>query len=137
VWYPEDVRIGGVRGKKLMLSFQSANLPWWVDEIAVFGNSGASSSTGGSGSDVRLMPSANPVRGNAVTFTWPFTGKSGRLIVYDLSGRVAWSADVAATADDVTWELTQGRVPNGAYLVLAESGGAHARLKLFVAREAP
>jgi hypothetical protein len=137
VWYPEDVRIGGVRGKKLMLSFQSVNMPWWVDEMAVFGNSAASSSTNGSGSEVHLMPSANPVRGNVVTFTWPFIGKSGRLIVYDLTGRVAWSADVAGTAQDVTWELTQGRVPNGAYLVLAESGGAHARLKLFIAREAP
>jgi len=137
VWYPEDVRIGGVRGKKLMLSFQSLNMPWWVDEIAVYANAGSSSSRGEYGRGAGIRPSANPVRGNAVTFTWPFTGQSGRLLVYDLTGRVAWSTDVSATAVDVTWELSQGRVPNGAYLVLAESGGAHARLKLFVAREVP
>lgn len=137
VWYPEDVRIGGVRGKKLMLSFQSLNMPWWVDEIAVYGNYSQQAPDGGAGGPARISPSANPVRGNSVTFTWPFAGKSGRLVVYDLLGRVAWSADVSSSDLDVTWNLTQGRVPNGAYLVLAESGGAHARLKLFVARGAP
>ncbi len=135
-WYPQDVRVGGLRGTQVMLSFQSLNMPWWLDEVAVFAN-GAPSATNSSGAAARMLPSANPVRGNTVTFTWPFAGKSGRLIVYDLTGRAVWSHDIASTADDVTWDLTQRQVPNGAYLVLAQSGGAHARLRLFVAREAP
>ncbi|MHB1069951.1 MAG: M14 family metallopeptidase [Gemmatimonadaceae bacterium] len=136
-WYPEDVRIGGVRGKKVMLSFLSSNMPWWLDEVAVFAN-GAPVVAGGSGEPpTRLLPSANPVRGNSVTFTWPFAAKSGRVSVYDLSGRLVWHGDVAGGAEDVTWELGASRVPNGAYLVLAESGALRARLRLFVAREAP
>jgi hypothetical protein len=135
-WYPEDVRIGGLRGKQVMLAFLSANLPWWIDEVAVFAN-GALHSTPGGGTSSRLLPSANPVRGNTVTFTWPFVGQGGRVSVYDLTGRLVWKREVVRGAEDVTWELGQDRVPNGAYLVLAESGSARARLRLFVAREVP
>jgi hypothetical protein len=136
VWYPEDVRIGGVRGKTLTLSFLSLNLSWWIDEVTVYAH-GASSTTGGTVSNAVFVPSANPVRGTSVTFTWPFTGKSGTLRVYDFTGRLVWSHDVPSDADDATWDLSRERLPNGVYLVLAESGSAHARLKLFVAREAP
>lgn len=136
-WYPEDVRIGGLRGKRVMLSFLTSNLPWWVDELAVFANGALSSTGGGAGSATRLLPSANPVRGNSVTFTWPFAGKGGRVSIYDFSGRLVWTAEVIAGADDVTWTLTGRQIPNGAYLVLAESGSSRARLRLFVAREIP
>jgi len=135
VWYPEDVRIGGVGGKRLMLSFLTGNLPWWVDEVAVFAH-GVPGAAGGGGTTPRLRPSANPVRGDRVTLEWPFAGREGRVSVYDLSGRLIWKADVTAGHDDVTWMLTPG-LPNGAYLVLAESGEARTRLRLFVAREAP
>ncbi|MFA6166675.1 MAG: M14 family metallopeptidase [Gemmatimonadaceae bacterium] len=136
-WYPEDVRVGGVQGKTVMLSFLSSNMPWWLDEVAVFAN-GAPAVVGGVGeAPSRLLPSANPVRGNSVTFTWPFATKSGRVSVYDLSGRLVWHGDVPGGAEDVTWDFGASRVPNGAYLVLAESGALRARLRLFVAREAP
>ena len=135
-WYPEDVRIGGVRGKSLILSFLSSGLPWWLDEVAVFANGTLSGSTDG-GSAARVLPSANPVRGRTVTFTWPYAGKDGRVTVYDFTGRLVWTRAVSSGEDDVTWDLGHQEVPNGAYLVLAESGGAHTRLKLFVAREAP
>ena len=72
-----------------------------------------------------------------MTFTWPFGTKSGRVSVYDFSGRLVWNGVVAGGAEDVTWDLGASRVPNGAYLVLAESGASRARLRLFVAREAP
>ncbi|MBW7933371.1 MAG: hypothetical protein H3C62_07105 [Gemmatimonadaceae bacterium] len=135
-WYPEDVRIGGLHGKRVMLSFLTANMPWWIDEIAVFANGAASSGPDGGGTTARLLPSANPVRGASVTFTWPFAGRSGRIAVYDLTGRLVWTHGIAAGAEDATWTMGGG-VPNGAYLVLAESGGVRARLRLFVARESP
>ncbi len=135
-WYPEDVRVGGVRGKTVMLSFLSSNLPWWLDEVAVYANGTPAGGVGGE-PPTRLLPSANPVRGNSVTFTWPFATRGGRLAVYDFSGRLVWQRDVPSGAEDVTWELGTSRVPNGAYLVLAESGALRARLRLFVAREAP
>ncbi len=136
-WYPEDVRVGGVRGKSVMLSFVSTNLPWWLDEIALFANRAPASAGGGGDTPIRLLPSANPVRGHSVTFIWPFAGASGRVSVYDFTGRLVWKRDVPGGAEDVTWDLGQGQVPNGAYLVLAESGAARARLRLFVARESP
>lgn len=136
LWYPEDVRVGGVRGKTLLFSFLSAGLPWWIDEAAIYAHASASS-TSGEGSVAALRPSANPVRGSRVTFAWPFSPKSGRVSVFDFTGHLVWHLDVASGDQDATWDLGQQHVPNGAYLVLAESGSARARLKLFVAREAP
>jgi hypothetical protein len=134
-WYPEDVRVGGVRGKALWLSFYSVNLPWWIDEVAVFTNGTTSSGgAGGTGAAARFLPSANPVRGDAVTFTWPFAA-AGRITVYDFTGRQVWAHTVASGDADATWDIG-ALVPNGAYLVLAEGGGMRARLKLFVARGA-
>ena len=135
-WYPEDVRIGGVGGKSVTLSFQSANLPWWIDEIALFTSVWQLTSPEG-GTPVALRPSANPVRANTVTFVWPWRGSVGRVRIYDFTGRLVWSRSVSSTDDDVTWDLSRDPVPNGAYLVLAESGGSRERLRLFVAREAP
>lgn len=135
-WYPEDVRIGGVRGKSLMVSFLSQGLPWWLDEVALFTHA-SSASGGGTGSTAaRLLPSANPVRGASVTFTWPYGATGGRLLVYDITGRLAWSHTVIGGSADVTWTLGS-EIRDGVYLVLAESAGAHARLKLFIARGTP
>jgi hypothetical protein len=111
-------------------------MPWWLDEVAVYAH-GTPSVVDGGDPPVRLLPSANPVRGNSVTFTWPFATRSGRVAVYDFSGRLIWKHDVPSGAEDVTWDVGAGQVPNGAYLVLAESGSSRARLRLFVAREAP
>ncbi|MDQ8153631.1 MAG: M14 family metallopeptidase [Gemmatimonadota bacterium] len=136
-WYPEDVRIGGVRGKGLIVSFIASNLPWWLDEITLFAH-GAKATGGEPGEPaVRLRPSANPVRGNAVTFVWPYAGRVGRLMVYDFTGRLVWTHHVRAGDADATWALGAQVLPNGAYLVLAESGSERTRVKLFVARETP
>lgn len=135
-WYPEDVRIAGVRNQRVLLSFQTVGLPWWIDDIAIYAHGEASTRGGEQTSSARLLPSANPVRGTSVTFTWPFAGRTGRLWVYDLTGRMIWTYAVPTGAIDATWTLGSS-VPNGVYLVLAESAGARARLKLFVAREAP
>jgi hypothetical protein len=111
-------------------------MPWWLDEVAVFAN-GVPSVVGGGEAPTRLLPSANPVRGDVVTFTWPFATQGGRVSVYDFSGRLIWRREIPGGTEDVTWDLGAGHVPNGAYLVLAESGARRARLRLFVAREAP
>ena len=138
-WYPEDVRVGGVRGKTLMLSFFAAALPWWIDEVGVYANGTPAATdpgTGGSPSS-RFKPSANPVRGTSVTFVWPFAGQGGNVMVYDFTGRLIWKHAVSATDDDATWDLSRDAIPNGAYLVLAESGRERVRLRLFILRSAP
>ncbi|MEK6612331.1 MAG: M14 family metallopeptidase [Gemmatimonadota bacterium] len=138
-WYPEDVRVGGVRGKSIMLSFFAAALPWWIDEVAVFANgvlAATDPGTGGSAAS-RFKPSANPVRGTSVTFVWPFAGKGGNVMVYDFTGRLIWKHAVSATDDDATWDLSRDAIPNGAYLVLAESGRERVRLRLFILRGTP
>ena len=140
-FYPEDVRIGGVHGKSLLLSFLANGLPWWIDEVAVFANSSTSTTGPGGGTAgsaaSRFKPSANPVRGSSVTFVWPFAGKGGNVMAYDFTGRLVWKHAVGAGDDDVTWDLSRDPLPNGAYLVLAESGGERVRLRLFVLRETP
>lgn len=140
-FYPEDVRIGGVRGKSLMLSFLAQGMPWWIDEVAVYANGSAAATDphGGAGESAaaRFKPSANPVRGTSVTFVWPFAGKSGNVMAYDFTGRLVWKHAVGAGDDDVTWDLSRDPLPNGAYLVLAESGSERVRLRLFVLRGTP
>jgi hypothetical protein len=135
-WYPEDVRLGGVRGKTILLSFLAVGLPWSIDEVTLYANNylAATPDTAATSAASRFKPSANPVRGNQVTFIWPFGGKSGNLLVYDFTGRLVWKATAGAQDPDVTWNL-DAHVQNGAYLVIAESGGQRVRLRLFVVRE--
>ncbi len=139
-WYPEDLRIGGVKGQTIVLSFLSVGMPWWIDEVTLFANLPAAATTPGdtsrAGAASRFKPSANPVRGNQVTFVWPFDGKSGNLLVYDFTGRLVWKSTAGAQDVDVTWDLPWN-LANGAYLVIAESGGQRVRLRLFIARGTP
>jgi hypothetical protein len=140
-FYPEDVRVGGVHGKTLILSFLSEGMPWWIDDVAVFAHGTLAATgpgVGAAGSAAsRFKPSANPVRGTSVTFVWPFAGQGGTVRAYDFTGRLVWQRTVGASDDDVTWDLSRDVVPNGAYLMLAESGADRARLRLFVVRGAP
>ena len=137
-WYPEDVRVGGMHGKSIMLSFLTDALPWWLDEVAVSSNVRlADAGSGGSSAASRFKPSANPVRGSSVTFVWPFAGTGGNVMVYDFTGRLIFKRAVSASDDDVTWDLSRDAIPNGAYLVLAESGRERLRLRLFILRSAP
>ena len=132
VFYPEQVTIGGVKGKQLVIDFLSNGLPWNLDEIAVVGH-GAVTTTLTSNATT-LIPSENPVHHAIVYFPWPFGTATGDILAYDFSGRLIWKTSVT-TGGNVPWDLNSGRVANGVYVVIARSGGKTLRLKLFVVRD--
>jgi hypothetical protein len=131
LFYPEQVTIGGVRGKNLVFDFVSIGLPWGLDEIAAVSH-GAVTTTVATGTIV-LRPSENPVHHGIVYFSWPFGTATGDLQAYDFSGRLVWKTGVT-TGGNVPWDLNTGRVANGVYVVIARSGSKTLRLKLFVVR---
>ena len=131
LFYPEQVTIGGVKGKNLVLDFVSNGLPWSLDEIAVVAH-GAVTPTVTSTANV-LRPSENPVHHGIVYFPWPFGTATGDILAYDFSGRLVWKTSVT-TGGNVPWDLNAGRVANGVYVVIARSGSRTLRLKLFVVR---
>jgi hypothetical protein len=131
LFYPEQVTIGGVRGKNLVFDFASIGLPWGLDEIAAVSH-GAVTTTVVSGTNV-LRPSENPVHHGIVYFPWPFGIAPGDLQAYDFNGRLVWKTSVTA-GGNVPWDLNTGRVANGVYVVIARSGSKTLRLKLFVVR---
>jgi hypothetical protein len=131
LFYPEQVTIGGVKGKHIVFDFVPNGLPWSLDEIAVVSH-GAVTSTVTSNTGV-LRPSENPVHHNVVYFPWPFATATGDIQAYDFSGRLVWKTNVAA-GGNVPWDLNAGRVANGVYVVIARSGSKTLRLKLFVVR---
>ena len=132
VFYPEQVTIGGVKGKQLVFDFVSNGLPWNLDEIAVVSH-GAVTTTATS-SATTLIPSENPVHHQIVYFPWPFGTGTGDILAYDFSGRLIWKTSVTA-GGNVPWDLNSGHVANGVYVVIARSGGKTLRLKLFVVRD--
>lgn len=131
LFYPEQVTIGGVKGKHLVFDFVPNGLPWSLDEIAVVSHGAVTSST--TTSSGVLIPSENPVHHNVVYFPWPFANATGDILAYDISGRLIWKASVTAPGN-VAWDLGTGRVANGVYVVIARSGSKTQRLKLFVVR---
>ncbi len=132
VFYPEQVTIGGVKGKQLVFDFVSNGLPWNLDEIAVVSH-GAVTTTATSNATT-LIPSENPVHHAIVYFPWPFGTGTGDILAYDFSGRLIWKTSVT-TGGNVAWDLNSGHVANGVYVVIARSGGKTLRLKLFVVRD--
>jgi hypothetical protein len=131
LFYPEQVEIGGVKGKRLVFDFVPNGLPWNLDEIAVVSH-GTVASTATATAGV-LRPSENPVHHGIVYFPWPFGTATGDIQAYDFSGRLVWKSTVA-TGGNVPWDLNAGRVANGVYVVIARSGTKTLRLKLFVVR---
>ena len=131
LFYPEQVTIGGVRGRHLVFDFVPNGLPWGLDEIAVVSH-GPVTSTVTSSSNV-LRPSENPVHHGIVYFPWPFGTAAGDIQAYDFSGRLVWKTSVTV-GGNVPWDLNAGRVANGVYVVIARSGSKTLRLKLFVVR---
>jgi hypothetical protein len=131
IFYPEQVTIGGVKGKHLVVDFVPNGMAWSLDEIAVVSHGAVTSST--TASSGVLIPSENPVHHNVVYFPWPFVNATGDILAYDFSGRLIWKASVTA-AGNVAWDLNAGRVANGVYVVIARSGSKTLRLKLFVVR---
>jgi hypothetical protein len=130
-WYPENVTIGGVKGKQLVFDFVSSGLPWNLDEMAivVHGASSAATATGA----LALRPSENPVHRSVVYFPWPLPAASGDIQVFDISGRLIWKTAVTS-GGTVSWDLRAAAVPNGVYVVVARGGGQTVRLKLYVVR---
>jgi hypothetical protein len=131
IYYPEQVTVGGVKGKKIVFDFVPNGLPWNLDEIAVVSH-GAVTSTPPP-TIVPLRPSENPVRHSTVYFSWPFGNSTGEMRAYDISGRLIWKT-VVAGAGNVAWDLNAGRVANGVYIVIAQDATSTMRLKLFVTR---
>lgn len=131
LFYPEQVTIGGVKGKHLVFDFVPNGMPWNLDEIAVVSH-GAVTSTVTSNTGV-LRPSENPVHHSVVYFPWPFGTATGDIQAYDFSGRLVWKTSVTA-GGNVPWDLNAGRVANGVYVVIARGGTRTLRLKLFVVR---
>ena len=132
LFYPEQVTIGGVKGRQLVFDFVPNGLPWNLDEIAVVSH-GKVTQTVVSNAPV-LRPSENPVHHGIVYFSWPFGAATGDILAYDFSGRLVWRASVT-TGGNVPWDLNTGRVANGVYIVIARSRSSTLRLKLFVVRD--
>jgi hypothetical protein len=137
VFYPEQITIGGVRGRSVQIEFGTTALPWLLDEIAVLSHTPqrlASDTI-----TIALRPSENPVRGASVTFAWPFGTGDGDLLIYDFTGRLVWRAPVSGGAD-VVWDVANSGVANGAFIAVARSRAAAAapartsRVTLFVTR---
>jgi hypothetical protein len=131
IFYPEQLTIGGVKGKHLIFDFVPNGMAWSLDEIAVVSHGAVTSSAAASVGV--LIPSENPVHHSVVYFPWPFVNATGDILAYDFSGRLVWKAAVTA-AGNVAWDLNAGRVANGVYVVIARSGSKTLRLKLFVVR---
>jgi hypothetical protein len=136
-YYPESRTIGGVRGRTLRLSLDGTRMPWRVDEVAMVAHSPTRSAPVG-GTVAALQPSENPVRGSSVSFAWPYAegGADGDLLVYDFSGRLVFRTSVQPASERVTWPLGEGPMANGAYVVIARSGGRTTRQTVYVLRPA-
>ena len=131
LFYPEQVVIGGVKGKHIVFDFVATGLPWNLDEIAVVAHGAVTSVPATTG--VALRPSENPVRHSVVYFAWPYGNAVGDILAYDFSGRLVWKANVT-TGGNIAWDLNSARVANGVYVVIARTGTQTTRLKLFVTR---
>ena len=130
-FYPENVTVGGVRGKDIMVAFNPAAMTWNIDEISLVAH-GAVSSTGVAGT-IAIRPSENPVRRSDVFLSWPFDTPTGTVRAFDFAGHLVWSQRVTS-GERVRWDLAASHVANGVYLVVAQCGGRTVQLKLFVAR---
>ena len=131
-WYPERATVGGVAGKTVVVDFQSEQLVWWVDEVAVVAHGAVQSTL--VAPTIAFTPSENPVRRGSVWFQWPFGAATGDLHAFDISGRLIWKATVN-DGGPVKWDLAAAGLPNGVYVVVARSAGKTERLKLFVTRD--
>jgi hypothetical protein len=132
-WYPESRQVGGVRGAQLQVAVQATRIFAELDEIAVIAHLPRADAE--PGAVIALRASDNPVRGDAVSFNWPFGATAGELLVYDFAGRLVWRAVVAANAGAVEWAV--GRQPglaNGVYVAIARAGSQVRRQTLYVLR---
>ncbi len=133
IYYPEQVTIGGVKGKQVVFDFVPNGLPWEPRR----NRRGLSHGT------VTATPTGTPKtcsfrrKIRCITASSTSRGRSAmqrvNLLAYDFSGRLIWKANVTA-GGNVAWDLNAGRVANGVYVVIARSGAKTLRLKLFIVR---
>jgi hypothetical protein len=132
-WYPESRQVGGVRGAQLRLVVQTTRAFAELDEISVIGH--LPRLAGGPDAAVALRASENPVRGDAVSFNWPFGDTAGELFVYDFAGRLVWRTRVEGGAPAVEWPVARhAALANGVYLAIARAGDRVRRQTLYVLR---
>ena len=129
--YPEQVKIGGVRGRTVRVEFAVGDMDWFLDEIAVVAHGPLRITNVAT---LPLAPSANPVRGDLVSFQWPFADLSGDLLIMDFAGRQVWRSSVAAGTGIVTWNVAASGPRNGVYVAVARSGSRIVRQRLYILR---
>jgi hypothetical protein len=130
-FYPERVKIGGVRGRTVRIEFAVGDMDWFLDDIAIVAH-GPFRVT--NVATLPLAPSANPVRGDRVFFQWPFADLSGELVIMDFAGRQVWQSAVAAGTSTVAWDVSASAPRNGVYVAVARAGSRIVRQQLYILR---
>ena len=123
-YYPESRTIGGVRGRTLRLSLRR-------DEHAVAGGRGgdgraraaAERAGGRHGGRAAAVGEPGARRQRRVRVAVRRGGAAGDLLVYDFTGRLVFRTGVQPASERVVWPLGDGPMANGAYVVIARSGG--------------
>jgi hypothetical protein len=137
-WYPVRVDLpGAATARAARVRFVSQGFTWWVDAVGFASDSTtAFASLAVTGS---VGVSENPVKGSQVVISWPAANGTTRVGIFSFAGERVVAASVAAGQNEYVWDLTTGgrRAPNGAYIVVVESGGQVYRRRLFVTRPAP
>ncbi len=143
-WYPMRVDLSGTAlaapaGVTLgtQVRFISEGFTWWVDAVGFATDSThAFESLAVAGT---AEVSENPVKSDSVFISWPAGTGSSRVGIYSFAGERLLSATLPAGQNEYRWDLTIGgrRAPNGAYIVVVESGGEVFRHRLFLTRTLP
>ncbi len=138
-WYPVRVDLPEAAGARAArVRFVSQGFTWWVDAVGLASDSTRAFESLAVAGTAQL--SENPVKGSQVVVSWPAAGgRPTRVGIYSFAGEQLVAATVAAGQNEYVWDLTINgrRAPNGAYLVVVESGGQAFRRRLFVTRAPP
>jgi len=135
-WYPVRVDLpqaSGVAGARVR--FVARGFTWWLDAVGFVTDSSAADQVVASPVAV-LEVSENPVRRGPVVVSWPASSQDARLRIYSFTGVLLVAETVTAPITEFVWDGTAGgrQLPNGAYLVVVETGGRRYRIRVFLAR---
>jgi zinc carboxypeptidase len=137
-WYPVRIDLPAASGARAArVRFVSRGFTWWIDAVGFATDATVAFQSLAVVGSAQL--SENPVRGTEVFISWPAAAGSSRIGIYSFAGQRLVSATVPAGQNEYRWDLTIGgrRAPNGAYIVVVESGGQMFRHRLFVTRPPP
>jgi len=135
-WYPVRVDLpqaSGVAGARVR--FVARGFTWWLDAVGFATDSVVADQVVASAvADLEL--SQNPVRQGPVVMSWPASSQDARLRIYSFAGVLLAAETVTAPTSEFVWDGTAGgrQLPNGAYLVVVETGGRRYRARVFLAR---